>query len=133
MKHRFPRNDAQWAIIVQFLFVVVLFPGVWGTYHLKAASAFFAGALICILPNIYFYLRVFSHHGARAAKRILHAFYWGEAVKYCLTGAGFLITLQWFQPVWVFIGYIAAQLGFWLAPIALSMQNKMVRRDERGK
>jgi ATP synthase protein I len=88
----------------------------------QAGGSFAVGGLICVVPNIYLYSRVFAHFGARQAKNIIKAFYWGEAVKLILTGCGFagaFILIPWIKPPWLFSGYIAAQLGFWLAPIVL--------------
>lgn len=121
MKASIAHNDALWAIVVQFLLMLLLLPGVWWKWTLPAAGSWFVGGLVCVLPNIYLYRRVFSFFGARQAKKIISAFYWGEAIKLLLTAICFVGALQipWILPLWVFLGYIFAQIGFWIAPIVL--------------
>lgn len=115
MKSRYVTNDALKAVVAQFVLVIILTPVVIGFGNLRLGGSFFLGGLICALANVYFYFRVFSHFGARAAKQIVNAFYRGEAVKIMLTAAAFYIafTIGWVLPLWVFLGYIAAQMGFW--------------------
>lgn len=114
------RNDAWWAILAQALVIVISLPVIlviWGKY---AAGSYFLGGLICVLPNIYLYRRVFAQSGARAAREILKSLYIGELVKIFLTGLFFFGALQikWLAALWLFVGYIISQLGFWFSPIA---------------
>ncbi len=122
MKHGLIQNDALWSLVTQFVLIIVMSLVVWETKDPKSAGSFAIGGLVCVLPNIYLYRRVFSFFGARAAKNIVRAFYFGEAVKIVLTAAGFVgaLYIPWMKPLWLFVGYIVAQGGFWLAPIALS-------------
>lgn len=123
MSRRYFQNEALIAIAVQFLVVLILLPLLGLKWGGQAMLSFFSGGMICVLPNIYLYRRVFSHFGAQAAKRIFKSLYLGEFVKVLITGAGFAGALsnEWILPSWLFIGYIAAQLGFWLAPIATGL------------
>ena len=49
------------------------------------------GALIAIIPQLFFARKVFAKQGARAAKQIVTALYFGEAIKWGLTCALFAI------------------------------------------
>jgi len=119
MSHWQSRNDAFWSVVTQLLVAVVLFPLVCAFWGKQAAGSFGVGAVICVVPNMYLYWRVFRHFGARAVKRIVGAFYFGEIVKWVLTIIGFMGALQllWVLPLWLFVGYITTQLGFWLGPL----------------
>ena len=137
MSHLLSRNDALWAIVAQLLLVVLISPIIWLVRNKFAASSFIVGGVICVLPNIYLYRRVFAHFGAQAAKKIVRAFYWGEAIKLVLTGClfAFAILIPWMKAMWLFLGYIAAQCGFWVAPIGLALwrsKSGEIKRDERG-
>lgn len=130
MKRPVFHQDALWALIVQAVSIVFLSVVVAGFSSFTAASSWFVGGLICILPTILLYRRVFAHFGATKAKAIVKAFYFGEALKFILTGVGFVAAFQipWIQPLWLFFGFLAAQAAFWLAPIMISL-----RKNERIK
>lgn len=106
-------------VYIQFLFIFLLSLAVWMLSEEKGALAFCVGCFICFLPNLYFFWRVFSAQGARAAGRIVASFYWGEAVKFLLTAALFWCAFYFFRQkiAWLFMGYIMAQVGFWFASI----------------
>lgn len=117
MSYRFHYQDAYFAVVAQLAVLLGFFPFVWLAWHLKEASSFILGGLVCFLPNVYFYRCVFK--GPQSAKKIIKAFYFGEMVKLISTGAGFFLALQitQVQPEWLFVGYIAAHGGFRLGPV----------------
>lgn len=125
MKGRLIQNEALTAIVAQLTFVLLLAPVIAILWDLRAGCSFLLGGLIAPLANAYFYFRVFSHFGARAARDILKAFYRGEAVKIIMTAIGFSVafTIIWVSPVWLFIGYIVAQTGFTLSPLLLGSRH----------
>jgi len=133
MKRNLLHNDALVSILTQIVVIIILSLLVWLRWERQSAGSFAVGGLICVLPNIYLYRRVFAHFGAHAAKNIVKAFYWGEAVKLVLTAVGFglALTIPWMRPLWLFVGYIVAQGGFWLAPIVLGLkrQNKNINQN----
>jgi len=126
MKRRKYSTDALWALITQLCVPIILFPLVWMIKSLETAGSFGVGALICVLPNIYLYRRTFAYFGASKAKQIVKAFYWGEILKLLLTAGGFVgaIFIPWVKPLWLFVGYIVAQLGFWLGPVVLGLSKR---------
>lgn len=121
MNHGLSCNDAFWSVATQFAAIIISSLLVWAFWSLNISCSFIIGGLICVLPNIYLYRRVFAHAGAHAAQRILKALYRGEAIKLLLTACGFAgaASIPWILPLWLFAGYIVAQAGFWLAPIVL--------------
>jgi len=123
MKRTNYQNEALWSVLVQFPLVIILSPLIGILQGKLPAVSYMVGGLICVLPNFYLYRRVFAHQGARAAKKIFKSLYWGEMVKVSLTAMGFLlaVTTGWVEPVWLFMGYITAQLSFALAPFLMSL------------
>lgn len=119
------QKEALWAILVQFPLVIILSPLIGVLYGAPSAASYVAGGLICALPNLYLYRRVFTYQGARAAKKIFKSLYVGQMVKVMLTAIGFFLAVstEWVQPLWLFMGYITAQLGFALTPMLMSYMN----------
>lgn len=76
-----------------------------------------AGGGIAILPGAYFAVKVFSVPPNAPPKRLVHAFYKGEALKFVITVVLFIIALQWFADDFLplLTTYIAALLVYWLA------------------
>lgn len=114
MKSQWIRQEALGIIATQSIFVVLLTPVVTAGWGLSMGGSFLLGGLIAPLANSYFCFRAFSYVGARAARKIVAAFYKGEAIKIAMSAVGFYVAFStpWASPVWVFIGYIAAQIGF---------------------
>lgn len=129
MKRPLSHNDALWAIVAELVVVTILSLWVWALFDTKVVKSFVAGGFICILPNIYLYRRIFAYRGAQARERIVKAFYWGETVKILLTVGCFasMLPRPWILPLWLFIGYLVAQAGFWLGPLFLAIwRNRFV-------
>lgn len=114
MKSQWVRQEALGIIAIQSIFVFLLTFFVMIGWGLSIGGSFLLGGLIAPLANSYFCFRAFSYVGARAAKRIVVAFYKGEAIKMLMSAVGFYVAFStpWVSPLWVFIGYIAAQIGF---------------------
>ena len=80
-----------------------------------------AGGLICWLPNCWFAYRAFRHRGARAARRIVRAFYAGEVGKMFLTvllfAAVFIRMGDRVDAPALFLAFAAVQLVNWVVPL----------------
>ena len=78
--------------------------------------SFFLGGVINIIPSFLFGKIFFKNTGARAAKKIVKAFYWGETVKIFTTVLFFIAVFQWpeVKALPLFLGFILAQLGYWI-------------------
>jgi ATP synthase protein I len=102
--------------------VVIVFAGIVFSLHaFQAAYSVLWGGMICVLANLYFARKLFASTGALAANKILQAFYWGEAVKLTLTLFLFFIGFKFGSviPLMLLMGYIVAQISFWLASLML--------------
>lgn len=130
MRHQFKHKDALSALISQALVIIILFPVVWLFWQAVAAFSMLLGGLVCLLPNIYLYRRVFAFFGATNAKLIVKALYWGETIKIILTALFFVgaLLVGWSEPLWIFIGYVLAQLSFWIGPIILNLKKANINK-----
>jgi ATP synthase protein I len=83
------------------------------------ALSFLWGGMICVLPNAYFAHKLFTQTGAQASRQIVTSFYVGEVVKFILTFILFAAVFKYVETnkLLVIIGYIFAQLVFWLAAL----------------
>src|SRR3989344_4487738 len=82
------------------------------------ASSVLLGGMCCVLPNLYFARRFFRRVGAKFAKEIVKAFYWGEVIKFIWTGSLVILVLKCVSVNMLpfMTGFIGAQFGVWLAP-----------------
>lgn len=126
MNYQLSRNDAFWAIAAQCLITLVALPWLLVFYKQNEVVSFLFGGLICIAANVLMYRRVFTYFGANAAQQIVKAFYWGQALKMVLTATAFgvAIKIKNIEPLWLFVGYLVAQSGFWLGPMLLNFGRK---------
>lgn len=106
-------------ICIQILTVagLSLFFGLWKG-RLCAASAGIGGAIV-ILPELLFIAIYFRRTYARAARKVVNAFYIGEIAKLLFTTGLFTLAFQWskLRPVPLFIVFIVTQMTFWLVPL----------------
>lgn len=84
----------------------------------KAAYSAILGGIVCMVPNIFFARSLFRYQGARSAKKIVNAFYKGEAIKIILSIVLFAIVfiIGNINALAFFITYIVVQMTFWVAP-----------------
>lgn len=120
-----PRQQAYRIVALQAGVAVIVAVGWWLTGWVAAVSALLGG-LAAVLPSLYFAYRFFAATYARQVERIIRAFYWGELTKLLLSA--FLVIL--ISKVWpklailpFFSDFVAACLGFWLAPLVLKKQD----------
>ena len=100
-------------IASQFIAVGVIATVGYATLGWTSAYSLLLGGLICAVPNAYFSMKAFRYRGARAAQKIVRAFYVGEAVKISLICAGFALTFVYVEPLSsraLFSGFIAIYL-----------------------
>jgi ATP synthase protein I len=87
-------------------------------FGLNAGGSVILGGLVCIIPNMYFAIKLFRHQGARAIKQIVNGFYVGEALKIMLTMILFTVVLVLFRitPLAFFGSYFTILMTHWFAP-----------------
>lgn len=92
-----------------------------------SAYSLLLGGMICAVPNAYFTVKAFRYRGARAAQKIVRAFYVGEAVKILLICAGFALTFVYVEPLSsgaLFAGFVLVYLTGLLATTQLTDKTK---------
>lgn len=128
-KHRTP-HEAFWGVVAQSVgFILGLITLFLSRDKLSAAS-FGLGFLVCLLPNVVFYLLYFRYQGAQYLQTIRNRFYIGEMVKLVLTAGMFAFVWQisWIKPSWVFCGYGISLLCFFLPPIRISFKQANISK-----
>lgn len=94
-----------------------------------SAYSLLLGGLICAIPNAYFAIKAFEYKGARAAQKIVRAFYVGEAVKILLMCAGFALTFKFVQPLStpaVFLGFVLVYVMGLIALMAMQADKRRI-------
>lgn len=114
------RKLAYKAVMLQLTVVVAatIVAGFWG---MQVASSVLVGGLVSIIPNAIMSYKAFQHSGAQAARKVLRAFYFGEAIKFLLTIVLFAIVFKWIPVVGIacLIGFVLAVFAQLLAPIVV--------------
>ena len=112
------RNGIKRLLIGQLVltgFMTLVFAGAQGV---QSAYSAVLGGVVCILPNLYFALKLFRYDGAQAAGNIIKAFYKGEAAKLLITIALFALIFKFIpiEALAFFVTFIVVQFLFWIAP-----------------
>ena len=103
-------------LIVMFGALVVL------PFGITACYSFVSGGLLVIVPHAYFARYIFRYRGALFARRIMKGFYFGEAVKFLMTSAGFSLIFVFIHPLNVAVfmaAFILTQVLLWFTPVIL--------------
>ncbi len=81
------------------------------------------GGVAIVLPSSYFAYRLFRITSARAARKIVRAFYVGEVTKILLSAvlAAVFVRFLHVDVIPFLVGFIAALVGFWIAPAIVKM------------
>lgn len=96
-------------------------------FSLNAATSALLGGLVCLIPNVYFALKVFKYQGAQAARQIVSSFYKGEALKIIVSIILFAAVFNFCKiiPLAFFVSYILVLMTHWFAPwIIINKQNR---------
>lgn len=127
---RSARKIAYRLVSLQALIVVVV-AFLWLISGVKDSLSVLLGGVACVLPSVYFARRLFSTTSARAAKKIVRAFYVGELFKLALS-AGLVVIITLLVPVSIvpfIVGFVGAQFGFWLAPMFIKLDIDVVESN----
>jgi ATP synthase protein I len=90
----------------------------WG---IQASWSVWVGGLIQLIPGWVLIQFGFRHAGARAAKKIVQNFFFGEFLKIGLTLLLFVVVFKFISVSigFLFLGFGVALLMFWLAPVLI--------------
>ena len=104
--------------------LVLIVSLVWGWSSYATMISSLLGGLVSVLPNAYFARRFFASGHAKDPKKVVHAFYLGQLLKFLMTaGLAVLIFTQLTVAIIPFLaGFGAATLGLWFAPAVASLQ-----------
>lgn len=82
-------------------------------FSVNKGISFALGAGISLFPTLLFGRIFFKTRGASAAKKIVSAFYIGEAIKILTTIVLFILVFQWRElaPLFLFLGFMITQLS----------------------
>jgi len=96
------------------LFIACISVALLYLFSLNKSVSFALGAGVSLFPILLFG-RIFfkTKDTASTAKKIVNAFYIGEAIKILTTIVLFILVFQWqaLVPLFLFLGFIAAQLS----------------------
>ena len=104
--------------LAQLLLILILAVVFYTGFDQRALISSVLGGFVCLMPSMLFAITFFRHKGAQNIKRIMGAFYLGEAVKLILTGALFALVFINYKvnASAFFITFIAVQALYWCAP-----------------
>jgi len=107
-------------VAAQFLTAVSIAAAVWIFAEPRAAYSALIGGMAGALPSLYLAARMFRRNAGVSAPRILKAIYLGEAIKFTLTVALFVIAMRLLDVnvLIMFGAYLATVLVNWFALLA---------------
>jgi ATP synthase protein I len=90
-------------------------------WNWQAAYSGFIAGVICAIVNAFFAWRVFRHKGARAAKRFVLAFCFGEMMKLIMLGVLFVLAVLYLKLAMLpfLVSFIINLMIYWLAPFMI--------------
>ncbi|HXH55534.1 MAG TPA: ATP synthase subunit I [Gammaproteobacteria bacterium] len=82
-------------------------------FSINKSISFALGAGISLFPMLLFGRLFFKTRGSPVAKKIVSAFYIGEAIKILTTIVLFVLVFQWQElaPLFLFLGFMVTQLS----------------------
>ena len=110
---------------MQLVLVFIIAAGCYWAFDEKSGYSAVLGGSVCIIPGVIFAIGLFRHRGAQQAKKIMAAFYMGEAFKLVLSGLLFALTFIFFDvnAKIFFATFIAVQILYWIAPWLIAKNN----------
>jgi ATP synthase protein I len=112
-------------ILIAQLSISLLVALVYGLLQgVNAGYSALWGGLTCVIANFFFFRKAFKYAGAQASQQIMRGFMFGQLGKFLITVGLFVLAfvIGHIQPMALFIGYVCAQVAFWLAPFILKQQ-----------
>lgn len=118
------RKVAQRWCLLQIIVLLSLTLACLLWHQVKMAISLFLGGMFCIAPTLFFATWWFSYYRVIAAKRLVRVFYLAELARLLTIGLLFVLA-QKFLPICIvacLIGFMVAQVTFWLAPLLQSLK-----------
>lgn len=108
---------------LQAMIVVVVALGWWWIKGVIEGLSVLLGGMACLLPSLYFAHCLFATTSPPVVKQSMVSFYLGEVIKLALS-AGMVIVIILYISVSIvpfIMGFVGAQLGFWLAALVVKL------------
>jgi len=93
----------------------------WALEGTVAAYSAVLGGLVCVIPTAFLGVRMMAVRHASNPRKLLNAAYVGEAGKWFISLALFVVIYVWIKPLnaaALLAGFIVAQGGIWAAILA---------------
>jgi len=105
--------------VVQAIVVIAIAIGFFFYQGRFFAISVIVGGVLCVLPNLLFARWWFAYYSASATARLVKVFYLGELAKLCSIGVLFLLVIKFLSVslLGCLIGFICAQIAFWVASL----------------
>ncbi len=105
-----------WLNALSQLFIMMLVSLVLLAVDAVTAYSYSLGALVYIIPNLYFVHYAFRYSGAQNAPLIAQSFSWGESGKVALASCGFILVFRFVDPLnhaSLFVGFFSMIVFQW--------------------
>ena len=123
------RTDIKQGVVhfysVQLIVIALCAIAFYCAMNLNALISSVLGGLVCFLPSSLFAISFFKYKGAQHTRKILSAFYLGEALKLILTGFLFALVFINYKvnAAAFFTTFISVQAIYWIAPWLIVKNN----------
>lgn len=108
------------ALVLAIIFMI--FQGV------NAGFSALLGGMISLIPNVYFALKTFRYFGARSAVAITLSLWTGEAGKFILTAALFILVFLTIKPVYLMALFISYFLVLMVSSFGLLLVKRSFKK-----
>lgn len=95
---------------------------------LNAGFSALLGGMIVLMPNVYFMLKTFRYFGARSAVAITLSLWTGEAGKFVLTAALFVLVFLTIKPLHLMALFISYFLVLMVSSFGLLLVKKSFKK-----
>jgi F0F1-type ATP synthase assembly protein I len=112
---------------MQAIAIAILFLVLFAFFGIYDAGSNLIGASVSLAANFFSVRRLFSYKSYESSKILSH-FYSAEILKIAITLISFVLILKYarINQLFFIIGYAAASLSFWVAPL-LTNKNRLPR------
>lgn len=118
------RNQAYYLVSLQAFVALIISLAFLLLDDTKSAYSALLGGVVCVIPSLYFALRLFAwSRGGLVNKQALQQYtrsiFVGEVTKILLAAMLLILVISFIDivPLAFFLNYLASQLAFWLAPL----------------
>lgn len=125
------KKQAYQIVKSQAVFVSLLFIALFGLFGIERAGAALTGGMVALGANLLCVSRMFRATHDFMPQQVLGRFYGAQLLKIVTTLVGFVVCLKYLplEPLFLLVGYAAAQVGFWMMPLFSRKAKKIELND----